>query len=600
MALRIEDYAIIGNGSTAALVGKNGSIDWLCFPRFDSGACFAALLGSAENGYWRIAPTDQHATVTRRYQPGTLVLETEFTTSTGSVVLIDCMDHRSGDQDVLRLVRGKSGRVDMQLELVIRFEYGSVVPWVMRAPDGRLQASAGPDRLTMHTPVELEGRNMHTQASFSVSEGEEIPFALTWSPSFQKVVTSPDVCTAIDTVKHTWEKWSSHYRDGNPWAEAVLRSAITLKALSHHQTGGIVAAVTTSLPEQLGGERNWDYRYCWLRDATFTLYALMESGFREEAKAWREWLLRAIAGDPAQMQIMYGIAGERRLTEFEVPWLSGYEASQPVRIGNAASEQLQLDVFGEVLDSLYQARRMGLEDSEPTWDLEMALLSRVEKIWSQPDEGIWEVRGGAKHFTHSKVMTWVAVDRAVRTVEQFGKQGPVDKWRKLREQIHAEVCEKGFNAKLNSFTQYFGGTDLDASCLLLPLVGFLPPEDPRIKGTIKAIEQNLFQNGLVKRYNTTSSVDGLHGSEGVFLPCSFWLVDNYVLQKREREATELFESLLALRNDVGLLSEEYDVTAKRQVGNFPQAFSHLALVNAAHNLHREDKPALHRSRCVHA
>jgi GH15 family glucan-1,4-alpha-glucosidase len=591
----IEDYALIGNGQTVALVGKDGSIDWLGFPRFDSDACFAALLGREENGRWQITTVAEEPRVKRRYRPGTLVLETEFTTAGGTVVLIDCMDGHAGRSDVFRLVRGVRGQVAMRMELIIRFGYGSVVPWVSRESTNRLRAVAGPEQLTLITPVPFRGEEFRTLAEFSVSEGQDVPFSLTWTRSFREPPDAPDVRQGIERVSKAWEEWSSRYQVKDEWTEAVLRSLITLKALSHNETGGIVAAGTTSLPEELGGVRNWDYRFCWLRDATFTLYALMSSGYIEEAKAWRDWLVRAAAGHPDQMQIMYGVAGERRLTEYEVPWLIGYADSKPVRIGNAASEQVQLDVYGEVLDLLYQSRRNGLPEFEASWALERALVRHLDKIWSQPDEGIWEVRGGPRQFTHSKVMAWVALDRAVRTIEEFGANGPLDKWRALRSDIHDEVCRSGFNRELNSFVQYFGSNALDASLLLLPIVGFLPPEDPRIQGTVAAIEKTLLHDGFVSRYDTHGSVDGLQGSEGVFLACSFWLADNYVLQHRHGEARDLFERLLTLRNDVGLLSEEYDPRSKRLLGNFPQAFSHVSLVNTAHNLSRKESPVANRS-----
>jgi GH15 family glucan-1,4-alpha-glucosidase len=602
MTLLIEDYALIGNNATAALVGRNGSIDWLGFPRFDSSACFAALLGSGENGHWTIAPKAEHPRVKRQYRQGTLVLETEFSTPEGTVVVIDCMDRRGEYQDVVRLVRGVRGRVCMQTELVIRFEYGTVVPWVSRMADDRLRAVAGPDQIIFATPVKLRGEDLKTRADFEVGEGEEIPFVMTWSLSFGAVPSLPDAAAVIENVTRAWEKWSSKHAPREPYSEAVLRSLITLKALTHHKTGGIVAAPTTSLPEGIGGVRNWDYRFCWLRDSTFTLYALMEAGFIDEAKAWRDWLLRAVAGSPDQMQIMYGVAGERRLTEFELPELPGYEGSQPVRIGNAASEQLQLDVYGEVLDAFYQARRKGLARLEVAWCLEKALVRHIENIWVKPDDGIWEVRGKRRHFVHSKVMAWVAVDRAVRTIQEFGEEGPLERWMRLRSEMHDEICRLGFSNHLGSFVQYYGAEELDASVLLLPLVGFLPADDPRIQGTVAAIEKHLLHDGFVARYNTTTSVDGLPGDEGAFLACSFWLVDNYVLQHRLDDARALFERLLALRNDVGLLSEEYDPKERRQLGNFPQAFSHLALVNTAHNLAAdgETRPAKHRSSRHHA
>ncbi len=598
MAQLIEDYALIGNNATTALVGRNGSIDWLGFPRFDSAACFAALLGSEENGHWTIAPKIGHPGIKRQYRPGTLVLETEFSTAEGAAVLIDCMDRRGDHQDVLRLVHGVRGRVEMQMELTIRFEYGTVVPWVTRMEDGRLRAVAGPDQIVFAAPVDLHGEDFKTRAEFTVEEGQTVPFALTWSRSFGPLPPPVDVANAVQNVMRSWEKWSSKHTPKGPYCDSVLRSIITLKALTHHRTGGIVAAATTSLPETIGGVRNWDYRFCWLRDSTFTLYALMEAGFMDEAKAWRDWLLRAVAGSPDQMQIMYGVAGERRLTEFELPELPGYEGSQPVRIGNAASEQLQLDVYGEVLDSFYLARKKGLQKLDAVWNMECALVRHLENIWTKPDDGIWEIRGPRRHFVHSKVMAWVAVDRAVRTMQEFGETGPLERWLRLRADIHDEVCRFGFSRDLNSFVQYFGSKELDASLLMLPLVGFLPAEDPRIQGTVSAIEKGLMHDGFVARYNTHSDVDGLPGDEGVFLACSFWLVDNYVLQHRIGEARALFERLLTLRNDVGLLSEEYEPKERRQLGNFPQAFSHLALVNSAHNLSEalEGQPARHRSK----
>jgi GH15 family glucan-1,4-alpha-glucosidase len=599
MTQLIEDYALIGNNATAALVGKNGSIDWLSFPRFDSEACLAALLGTAENGRWVISPKAEHPGVKRRYREGTLVLETEFSTSEGTVVLIDCMDRRGENQDVVRLVRGVSGSVPMQMELVLRFDYGTVVPWVSRLPDGRLQAVAGPERVSLDTPADLQGEDLRTRAEFTVEAGQEVPFVLSWSYSHNALPGRTDALHIIDKVTQSWQKWASGFKGDGAYADAVLRSLVTLKALTHHRTGGIVAAATTSLPEDIGGVRNWDYRFCWLRDSTLTLYALLESGFIEEARSWRDWLVRAIAGDPDQMQIMYGVAGERRMTEFELPELQGYEGSKPVRIGNAAAGQLQLDVFGEVLDSLYQARKKGLGAFDAAWSLQKGLVNHLEKIWCYPDDGIWEIRGQRRHFVHSKVMAWVAVDRAVRTMEEFGEEGPLDRWRKLRSEIHDEVCRLGFSRELNSFVQYFGCKELDASLLMLPLVGFLPVEDPRIEGTVAAIERGLLRDGFVARYNNRSGVDGLEGTEGSFLACSFWLVDVYVLQGRREEARSLFENLLAIRNDVGLLAEEFDPRERRQLGNFPQAFSHLALVNSAYNLDHQSvesvKPAHHRS-----
>jgi len=593
----IEGYAVIGNCESVALVGLDGSIDWLGAPRFDSPACFAALLGAPENGRWLIAPAEGQHAVTRQYRPRTLILETRFETSKGAAVLVDCMTLGSSRRDLIRVLRGERGELAMRMELIIRFDYGWIVPWVRRLDDGRLAAIAGPDRLVLGTPVETRGENLTTVAEFTIREGEEIPFVLSWAPSFAPIPGPINVSKAVEEATKAWEEWSNCHRGEvcGEWGEAVLRSAITLKALSHWETGGIVAAGTTSLPEQLGGPRNWDYRFCWLRDATITLYALMSAGFIGEANAWREWLLRAIAGTPDQMQIMYGVAGERRLTEYEVPWLKGYEGAGPVRIGNAAAHQLQLDVYGEVLDALYQARRLGLASSDAGWKLERNLIEHLETIWDQPDEGIWEVRGPRRHFTHSKVMAWVAFDRAVRSVEEFGLEGPVDRWRALRDRVHDQVCREGFDSEMNSFVQYFGSKELDASLLLLPLVGFVSPDDPRMRGTVAAIERHLLRDGFVARYNPTLGVDGLPGDEGVFLACSFWLADNYVLQGRHPEARSLFDRLLSLRNDVGLLSEEYDPRARRQVGNYPQAFSHVALINTAHNLTKVFSPAHHRA-----
>jgi GH15 family glucan-1,4-alpha-glucosidase len=598
MAQLIEDYALIGNGSTCALVGRNGSIDWLAFPRFDSAACFASLLGSRYHGRWIIAPKNPLAEVSRSYRQGTLVLETHFTTAEGSVLLIDCMDYRGEQQDVIRIVRGLKGRVEIFMELALRFDYGTVTPWVHRLEDGRIRAISGPDRVTLATTAPLRGEDMMTRSEFVVEEGQEIPFVLTWSNSYTHEPKQIEAASALERITHSWSTWSSRHVPKGPYSEAVLRSIITLKALAHHKTGGIVAAATTSLPEEIGGVRNWDYRFCWLRDSTFTLLALLESGFTQEAKQWRDWLMRAVAGNPEHMQIMYGVGGERRLTEFELTELPGYEGSAPVRIGNAASEQLQLDVYGEVMDSLFIARTKGLPSDDEGWGLQKALVTHLERIWSDPDDGIWEIRGQRRHFVFSKVMAWVAFDRAVRTIEQFGEKGPLERWRKIRADIHGEVCKLGYSNRLNSFVQYYGSNQLDASVLMMPMVGFLPPEDERVKNTVAAIEKHLLIDGLVRRYDTSAAVDGVPGSEGVFLACSFWLVDNYVLQGRMEEARALFERLLTLRNDVGLLSEEYDPQERRQLGNFPQAFSHLSLVNTAHNLsaHSDEKPVQTRAK----
>jgi GH15 family glucan-1,4-alpha-glucosidase len=593
---RIEDYAIIGNCETVALVGHDGSIDWLCLPRYDSAACFSALLGDARHGRWLIGPAGSAVAATRRYVGDTLILETTFETKGGAALLIDFMVRREGGgSDILRLVRGLRGHVAMRTELVARFEYGSVVPWVARQEDGRLQLVAGPDRLLLDTTIALRGENMTTVGEFDIRAGQEISFSLSWSPSFRAAPQPLRVAEELAAAKSFWTDWAASVPHMGPWTGAVLRSLITLKAFAHWETGGIVAAATTSLPEKIGGRRNWDYRYCWLRDATFTLYALISAGFLGEAKAWREWLLRAVAGSPDALQIMYGVAGERRLAEYEVPWLPGYEDSAPVHVGNAAAGQVQLDVYGELMDAFYVARKSGLAPEEASWALECALVAHLETIWDQPDDGIWEVRGGRKHFTHSKVMAWVAFDRAIRSAEEFGLTAPLDQWRRIRKQIHSEVCERGFDRSRQTFVQSYGAGSLDASLLLIPLVGFLPPADARVRGTLAAIERDLVRNGLVQRYDTGSGTDGLPPGEGAFLACSFWLVDNYVLQQRHDEARALFERLLALRNDVGLLAEEYDPIGRRQLGNFPQAFSHLALINTAHNLASTAGPAHRRS-----
>jgi GH15 family glucan-1,4-alpha-glucosidase len=595
MAQRIEDYALIGDCQTAALVGKGGSIDWLCLPRFDSGACFAALLGTPDNGRWLLAPEGEVRRVRRRYRDGTLVLETEFETAEGEAAVVDCMPPRSDGPCLARVVVGRRGKVPMTMHLVLRFDYGSIVPWVRRT-DWGIRAVAGPDAVVLDTPVELQGQDMTTVARFTVEAGQQVPFALHWFPSHRP---RPGLVEAAESVAETerwWKDWSGRCRYMGRWREAVLRSLVTLKALTYAPTGGIVGAPTTSLPEWPGGVRNWDYRFCWLRDATFTLYALMMGGYLDEARAWREWLLRAVAGNPQQVNIMYGLAGERRLPELELKWLAGYEDSRPVRIGNAAYSQFQLDVFGELMDSQYLARRSGVEENENAWRVERTMLDYLEKAWQEPDEGIWEVRGPRRHFTHSKVMAWVAFDRAVKEVEGLGMEGPVERWRAARDAIHQQVCAKGYDPQRNTFVQYYGTDELDASLLMIPLVGFLPPQDPRVHGTVEAIRRDLCQGGFVQRYRPRPGLEGLPGPEGVFLPCTFWLVDNLALLGRQDEAEELFECLLGLCNDIGLISEEYDPEAARLLGNFPQAFTHVALVNSACNLEHEVGPAADRLR----
>jgi GH15 family glucan-1,4-alpha-glucosidase len=590
----IEDYALIGDCHGAGLVSKSGSIDWLCVPRFDSGACFAALLGGPEHGHWRIAPRAPVRAVRRRYVGESLVLETEFETPDGVVRITDCMPPESRAVDVVRLVEGIAGRVVMHMDLVIRFDYGSVVPWVTRESDG-IQAIAGPDRLHLHTPVPIESRALKSTADFEVHAGQRVPFVMTFHPSHREEPAPIDAAGTIAATLSWWSRWSKLTTYSGRYGEAVQRSLIVLKALTYAPTGGIVAAPTTSLPETIGGVRNWDYRYCWLRDAAITLYTLLLAGYTEEAKAWREWLLRAVAGSPSQIQIMYGIAGERRLTEFELPWLPGYEGSRPVRVGNAAHGQLQLDVYGEILDAMHQCRCQGLE-SDDSWRLEQALLDFLEGSWHLPDRGIWEVRGPARQLTHSKVMAWVAFDRAIRAVERFGRDGPVARWRAVSGEIRNEVLTRGFSSKKNAFTQSYDSEELDASLLLIPLVGFLPASDARVRGTVAAIERELVSEGFVARYRTRPELDGLPEGEGAFLPCSFWLVNNLVLLDRKPEAEQLFERLLGIRNDVGLLAEEYEVRSQRLLGNFPQAFSHLALVDAAQALSEEpDQPAKHRA-----
>jgi len=594
---RIEDYALIGDCGSAALVGRDGSIDWLCLPRFDSGACFAALLGEPGHGRWLIGPVEPPARVERRYLDGSLILATKFETAEGTVELVDFMRPHRRLPQLVRLVRGLRGRVAMCTELILRFDYGAVVPWVERLPDGGgVSAIAGPERVVLRTPAPLRGEDLKTVGEFTVGAGETVPFVLSYGPSHQPLPPAVNPARALGDTETFWRRWSARCASAGPWTEVVKRSLIVLKGLTYAPTGGIVAAPTTSLPEQLGGVRNWDYRYCWLRDATFTLLALMNAGYYDEARRWRDWLFRAVAGSPDQLQIMYGLGGERRLAEWEIPWLPGYEGSRPVRIGNAAVNQIQLDVYGEILDALYHAQSHGLPPHKHGDAVGTVLLKHLARIWDQPDEGIWEVRGPRQHFTHSKVMAWVAFDRAVKILERRDSTGKTtNRWRHLRDRIHADVCRKAFDPGLGSFVQAYGSKALDASLLLLPLVGFLPPTDPRIIGTVAAIEQRLVVDGFVYRYDTGEMVDGLPPGEGMFLACSFWLADNFILQGRVTEARELFERLLALCNDVGLLAEEYDPHLGRQLGNFPQAFSHVALVNTAFNLTRSQGPAEQRA-----
>ena len=585
---------MIGDCRTAALVSRGGSIDWFCCPRFDSDACLAALLGSPEHGRWLIAPRGQ-ARVTRRYRPNTLVLETHFDTDDGAATLIDFMPFHQHHSSIVRMVVGTRGQVAMRTELILRFGYGAVVPWVTRLEDGSLRAIAGPDMMILRTPVHLRGADMTTVGEFVINKDDTIPFVLSYLPSHRPLREPFDPNLALAETETAWRDWAAKCRPAGPWSDAVVRSMITLKALTYEPTGGMVAAPTTSLPEQLGGERNWDYRFCWLRDATLVLLGAMHAGYYEEAQAWRDWLSRAVAGSPDQLQIMYGIAGERRLTEWTAPWLPGYENSAPVRIGNAAHSQLQLDVFGEIMDVHHQARRSGLSTNDSGWATQLAFLDHLKTIWNEPDQGIWEVRGEARHFTHSKVMAWVAFDRSIKSAETFGLEGPIDEWRALRDEIFDQVCAQGFDAELDSFVQSYGSKQLDASLLLMPWVGFLPVSDPRVASTVAAIERRLLRDGFVIRYDTEGTDDGLSPGEGAFLACSFWLVDVYALQGRFADAERLFRRLLALRNDVGLLSEEYDPRARRLVGNFPQAFSHMALVNSAYNLTRVAKPVEQRA-----
>jgi GH15 family glucan-1,4-alpha-glucosidase len=590
----IEDYALIGDRQTAALVSRDGSIDWLCLPRFDSGACFAALLGGPEHGRWLVAPARGPGRVERSYRDGTLVLDTTFHDEGGTVTLTDCMPLRERLPRVVRVLRGVRGRVRMRTELVVRFDYGSIVPWVRRSGDG-VVAIAGPDSLHFSSDMPVHGEGLTTVGEIDVHEGQTVALSLTWQPSHLPRPATIDAAAVIAADERRWHAWSRQCDYVGPWRDVVVRSLVTLAALTHASTGGVVAAPTTSLPEAVHGVRNWDYRYCWLRDATFTLLALAHNGFLHEARAWREWLLRAVAGDPSKLQILYGVDGERRIGEEEIPWLPGYGGARPVRVGNAASQQRQLDVYGEVLDSMYQCQRLGLDPEGDSWDLMVKLLEFLETRWDEPDEGIWEVRGPRRQFTHSKVMAWLAFDRGARMIEEVGSAGPLERWRAIRDRIHDEVCRCGFDAELGSFVQYYGSKKLDASLLMIPLVGFLPPTDARVTGTARIIEERMMERGLVRRYEGDPDVDGLPRGEGMFLPCTFWLADNWALMGRTEDAHRLFERLVGLTNDVGLLAEEYDVRSGHFAGNFPQAFSHVSLVNTAHDLSGAAGPAHARS-----
>ena len=588
---KIEDYAFLSDTQTGALVSRDGCVDWLCLPRFDSGACFASLLGNTKNGHWRFFPEEEVQTTRRRYRGDTLILETELETNDGAVRLIDFMPPRGENPDIIRIIEGLRGKVQMHMELVIRFDYGQIVPWVRKRKEaGDLEAIAGPDGLILRTPIETRGEDLTTVAEFTVAKGDRIPFVLTWFASHLDPPRKVNADHALRDTEVFWANWTKQFKPKNRWRDAVMRSLIVLKGLTYAPTGGLVAALTTSLPERIGGVRNWDYRYCWLRDAALILLVLMRAGYRDEAEAWRQWLLRAIAGSAAQMQTIYGVRGERRLDEYEIPWLSGYEDSRPVRIGNAASNQFQLDVYGEVLAAMWEADRAGIKMTEPDWALMVQLMKFLESHWQEPDEGIWEVRGGRQHFTHSKMMAWLAFDRAIKLVEDCGCAASENhaRWHMIRDRIHAEVCERGYNTKKKAFTQVYGSDALDASLLTMPLAGFLPATDERVRNTVEAIERELMEDGLVLRYRPQEcDVDGLPGREGVFLPCSFWLAMCWHLLGRKKEARELFERLLDLRNDLGLLSEEYDPHARRQLGNFPQAFSHVALVGCARLLSEE-------------
>jgi len=596
LACRIEDYGLIGDCETAALVGRDGSIDWLCWPSFDSDACFAGLLGTSRQGRWLIAPAEEVTKTSRRYWDDTLILETRFETAGGTVAVIDFMPLRGKASDIVRLVRGISGRVKLRMEMVIRFGFGTDIPWVKKSEDGSgLLAICGPDMVVLRTEVPTRGEDMTTVADFEVGEGQTVPFVLTYGPSHLEIPKPIDPLPALQKTREFWTEWCTHCTYQGENRALVMRSLITLKALTYGPTGGIIAAPTTSLPEILGGSKNWDYRFCWLRDATFTLLALMNSGYTEEACCWHSWLLRAVAGAPAHMQIMYGIRGQRRLLEWEADWLQGYEGAQPVRIGNAAHAQLQLDVYGELMDAFHQARVAKLELDETTWDLECKVLEHLAEIWDQPDSGIWERRGDGKHYVSSKVLTWVAFDRAIKSAEKFGFEAPLEQWRTLRDTIHCEVCEKGFDRNLNTFVESYGSRLLDASILLLPSVGFLPGNDPRVRGTLAAIEKHMMRDGFVMRHDPREPRDQTMRFEGAFLACTLWLADAYVLSGEIDKAQSLFDRVVGVANDLGLLAEEFDTAARRQTGNFPQALTHIALINTAHNLSDARKPAMQRS-----
>jgi GH15 family glucan-1,4-alpha-glucosidase len=590
LSCRIEDYGLIGDCETAALVGRDGSIDWLCWPAFDSDACFAALLGTHRNGRWLIAPREDVTKSSRRYWDNTLILETRFETASGTVALIDFMPPRGNASDIVRLVRGVTGKVKIRMELVIRFGFGADIPWVKRTEQGALLAICGQDMTVLRTPVETRGEDMTTVADFEVSEGQTIPFVLTYGPSHLPLPEPINPAQALQDTEDFWTGWCSRCTYQGEHHDLVMRSLITLKALTYGPTGGIVAAPTTSLPEKLGGARNWDYRFCWLRDATFTLLALMNSGYSEEASAWHSWLLRAVAGAPANMQIMYGIMGQRRLLEWEAGWLPGYEGARPVRIGNAAHAQLQLDVYGELIDAFHQSRVAELKLDDGTWDLECAVLEHLAEVWDQPDHGIWERRGDGRHYVSSKVMTWVAFDRGIKSAEKFGFDAPIERWRTLRDAICRDVCEKGFDVRQNAFVESYGSQWLDASILLLPAVGFLPASDPRVRGTLEAIEKHMMRDGFVLRHDPREVSNEKQPVEGAFLACSLWLADAYVLAGEMAKAQALFDRVIAVANDLGLLAEEFDSGEGRQTGNFPQALTHIALINTAHNLCDAKKP----------